>query len=84
VQQRVVPCKVVHVQQTEAARKITSVIYPHLRSVSLAEAMGDVKAAQGLALLLKKTVESHITPDGRLDWLDVATDLLAWMRENQR
>ena len=37
-----------------------------------------------LADLLEQAVERHISPQGIVDWIDVGSDLFAWMKENQR
>ena len=69
---------------TPSARKVLDVVHPGRPSLTHAEAIGDVTAAHALAELLKRTVDRHITSDGRVDWIDIASDLVAWMKDHQK
>ena len=37
-----------------------------------------------LAARIKQTVDQHINPQGIVDWVDVGSDLFAWMKDNQK
>lgn len=46
--------------------------------------LDDVHAVETLAQLIKERVEVHATTDGRVDYRDVAADILAVLRANQK
>lgn len=60
-----------------ALKVLGRVHHPARRTIAHAEALGDVQAAYELAKLLKRAADRFVTLDGRLDWLEVASEVAA-------
>lgn len=69
---------------TPALRRRLGILYGERAVQKMDQVLDDAEAVEALARLLKERVEARATADGRVDYRDVAADVIAAMRGNQK